>query len=378
MLAGYRSDGLRAWKESGGIRTYYLYVGTKLLAEVGADGTVKSWNTWGPTGLLGRSTVVNGRQQDRWYAFDPLGNVALRLNGDGTPMVNADGTADQYDAWGNILWTTDATDPYGYKGQFGYYHDTETGFYLCTFRYYDPVAGRWLTQDPIGYAGGLNLYGYCGNGPVMSVDGLGWCKNPGIWVNFCSWFGGHKGAFDDYLANPVDWEVAGDVCDAACDATISIVTLQPLIAAADRWGNMAGTLDGMGWTLDNMALVKERSDDEQIHPFIQGFNIVDASDDPERFASVSLNIGLAGYAVADLAIPNATVTRWCTAEEVAAGTIGKGKFVILGKPTAFNYLMSGGLPPAFDCLRPYLDWAKPKYRDRLCISFVMCYRQRYT
>jgi len=37
-------------------------------------------------------------------------------------------------------------------------------------RYYDPVAGRWLTRDPIGYRGGLNLYGYCNNDPVNAVD----------------------------------------------------------------------------------------------------------------------------------------------------------------------------------------------------------------
>ncbi len=44
---------------------------------------------------------------------------------------------------------------------------------LCTYRYYDPTRGRWLTRDPIGYGGGLNLYGYCGADPVGGVDPLG-------------------------------------------------------------------------------------------------------------------------------------------------------------------------------------------------------------
>lgn len=41
------------------------------------------------------------------------------------------------------------------------------------FRYYDPAQGRWLNRDPIGYAGGVNVYGYCGSGPVQAIDPLG-------------------------------------------------------------------------------------------------------------------------------------------------------------------------------------------------------------
>ena len=34
----------------------------------------------------------------------------------------------------------------------------------------DPILGRWLTRDPIGYQGGINLYGYVESGPVGMVD----------------------------------------------------------------------------------------------------------------------------------------------------------------------------------------------------------------
>lgn len=44
---------------------------------------------------------------------------------------------------------------------------------LLTYRYYDPAEGRFLTRDPIGYAGGLNLYAYCGNNPVGRSDPSG-------------------------------------------------------------------------------------------------------------------------------------------------------------------------------------------------------------
>lgn len=47
---------------------------------------------------------------------------------------------------------------------------------LLTHRYYDPTEGRFLTRDSIGYAGGMNLYGYCGGNPVGRLDpsGLYW------------------------------------------------------------------------------------------------------------------------------------------------------------------------------------------------------------
>ena len=53
------------------------------------------------------------------------------------------------------------------------YLDVETGFYYYGFRYYDPVTGRWLNRDPLGEAGGLNLYGFVGNDPINSIDLLG-------------------------------------------------------------------------------------------------------------------------------------------------------------------------------------------------------------
>jgi len=163
MTAGYRADGLRAWKESDGATAYYLYDGATLLAELDADGTVTSYNTWGPTGLLNRTNLQTNRET--WYLFDPLGNVAQRTDVTGKVL-----SADQYDAWGNLLAGGDAQDPYRYKGQYGYYTDHETELLLCTLRYYDPETGRWLTQDPIGYSGDINLYRYCYNNPISNVD----------------------------------------------------------------------------------------------------------------------------------------------------------------------------------------------------------------
>jgi len=62
--------------------------------------------------------------------------------------------------------------PLRYQGQ---YFDAETGLHYNRFRYYDPDAGRFISQDPIGLAGGINLYQYAPN-PLVWVDPLGLCK----------------------------------------------------------------------------------------------------------------------------------------------------------------------------------------------------------
>ena len=45
----------------------------------------------------------------------------------------------------------------------GQYYDQETGLHYNTLRYYDPNCGRFTQQDPIGLAGGINLYRYAPN-----------------------------------------------------------------------------------------------------------------------------------------------------------------------------------------------------------------------
>src|SRR5581483_4980655 len=48
-----------------------------------------------------------------------------------------------------------------------------TGLYYLRHRYYNPMLGRFLSPDPIGIAGGINLYAYAGNNPLNVIDPLG-------------------------------------------------------------------------------------------------------------------------------------------------------------------------------------------------------------
>ena len=92
----------------------------------------------------------------------------------------------RYQTWGNVALQPDSgPDPHAFAlPQFkpeaqclrlqGQYADSETGLHYNTFRYYDADVGRFISQDPIGLAGGINLYQYAPN-PLSWIDPWGWC-----------------------------------------------------------------------------------------------------------------------------------------------------------------------------------------------------------
>ena len=168
----YRGDGKRAWKElANGTRSYFYYAGEQLIAATnGAN--VSSLQLWGADGLIGARTLnsTTSAVTKTYNLYDTQGNLAQTVNGltgyvNGHAATNAWGEPLR-DSAGNVAGA-------GYGAKFGYIRDAESGFYLCTLRYYDPSAGRWITRDPIGYAGGSNLYGYVENDPVNATDPSG-------------------------------------------------------------------------------------------------------------------------------------------------------------------------------------------------------------
>jgi RHS repeat-associated protein len=51
--------------------------------------------------------------------------------------------------------------------------DKEPGLYYYRARYYDPMEGRFIAKDSIGFRGGINLYGYVGQNPINYSDPIG-------------------------------------------------------------------------------------------------------------------------------------------------------------------------------------------------------------
>jgi RHS repeat-associated protein len=92
----------------------------------------------------GSGTIVES------YSFDAFGRVLGIYNGSGVLLTES--------AIGNrYLWQ-------------GREYSFKTGMYYFRARYYDPVSGRWLSNDPLGIAGGLNQYVFCANNPVNFRD----------------------------------------------------------------------------------------------------------------------------------------------------------------------------------------------------------------
>ncbi|WKJ90897.1 RHS repeat-associated core domain-containing protein [Methylomonas montana] len=110
------------------------------------------------------NTQANGTTYH--YHLDHLGTPRELTDTDGRIVWSA-----RYRAYGNLaLADVEAIDnPLRFQGQ---YYDAETGLHYNLNRYYDPNAGRFIHQDPIGLRGGSNVYRYAQN-PVNWIDPLG-------------------------------------------------------------------------------------------------------------------------------------------------------------------------------------------------------------
>ncbi|MCB2377401.1 DUF6531 domain-containing protein [Hymenobacter sp. BT635] len=77
----------------------------------------------------------------------------------------------ELDSYGQVRRSTGEVTacPFRYQGQ---YEDAETGLYYNRFRYYDPQAGQYISQDPIRLKGGMALYSYA-HDPLSWLDPLG-------------------------------------------------------------------------------------------------------------------------------------------------------------------------------------------------------------
>jgi len=154
----------RIYKSSSTGTSIYAYDKNNEIEETNSSG-----------GVVARYTL--GRKMDEelamlrsgvtsYYEVDALGSVTSLSNAAGAIANNY-----TYDSFGNLVATSGSiVNNFRFTGRDW---DSETNLQYSRFRYYDPGAGRFLSEDPLGFKGGPDFYAYVDNRPTRYKDPLG-------------------------------------------------------------------------------------------------------------------------------------------------------------------------------------------------------------
>lgn len=162
----YDAFSRRSAKTVDGVQTTYVLDGTRVLAEYTAAGAETQHYVYG----LGNAPIAyelfSGKPNYgailRYYT-DGLGSVVFNVTNAGK-VLNTYG----YSPFGESASLAGSS--YGFAGM---RYDPETGLYYDNARYYSPKQGRFISPDPSGVKGGVNVYAYTGNDPLNRIDSTG-------------------------------------------------------------------------------------------------------------------------------------------------------------------------------------------------------------
>ncbi|WP_419689428.1 RHS repeat-associated core domain-containing protein [Burkholderia theae] len=169
-------DGLcrRVTKVIGTARTEYYWDGDRLAAEIAPNRQIRIYVYANETALLPfmfidyPSVSASPNEGHAYFTFvNQVGMPEWIENGDRRLVWRA---AD-IDPYGTVFVASGNSIEYDLRWP-GHWLDREINLHYNRFRFYSPVLGRYLQSDPMGQAGGINLYAYPSN-PVVSVDVLG-------------------------------------------------------------------------------------------------------------------------------------------------------------------------------------------------------------
>jgi RHS repeat-associated protein len=173
--AEYDALGRRTRKICDGKTTEYYWNSDQLIAERHPDGRLRLYVYADPLALTPLlfleydSSNATQESSRRYFIFsDQIGSPCLVEDESGADVWRA-----AIEPFGNAKVASEAKIEVNLRFP-GHYFDTELGLHYNRFRCYDPSLGRYLQSDPLGIAGGYNLYAYCSN-PLLQVDvrGLG-------------------------------------------------------------------------------------------------------------------------------------------------------------------------------------------------------------
>lgn len=139
--------------------TAFLYDGREIVQDINSNNKVDYLNSY----VIDEKLRQSSNAGVFYFTQDQLNsiNTLTNNNGDVVERIN-------YDIYGNT--TASTLTRYGYTGR---ELDSSTGLYYYRFRWFDSQQSRFLSEDPIGFRGGLNFYSYVRNNPLRFIDPLG-------------------------------------------------------------------------------------------------------------------------------------------------------------------------------------------------------------
>ncbi len=157
----YDALGRRVALTRGGVTTRFVYDGWQVVQERAGDGSIAASEL--PIDL-----------DDVAMRTDSTGARTLLTDALGSTLALADETGAlsqvyTYEPFGRSITTGGPGAPLQFNGR----ENDNTGLYYYRARYYDPTAGRFLSEDPIGFAAGANFYTYALDSPLRFVDPFG-------------------------------------------------------------------------------------------------------------------------------------------------------------------------------------------------------------
>ena len=176
-LSKKRQDKL-AWTSTDPKRTHFVWDGTRLLQEYTYKGCYTylytDQDSYEPLAQV-FDNAKDGKQYLSYFHNDQIGIPKEMTDIYGNLLWYG-----EYTAWGRLKKDErvykDAHQPFRLQNQ---YFDEETGLHYNLMRYYEPEAGRFVNQDPIGLLGGENLYWFAPNTQSW-VDWLGLHSDPDL------------------------------------------------------------------------------------------------------------------------------------------------------------------------------------------------------
>ena len=171
----HTTAGRRISETDNGVTTRYVVdpssADYQTIEELNASGAMTANYTYGLERIDG---VLPGGSSETFYLDDGLGSVGAITNSSGANVGNY-----LYDAFGQLLSSpTASTNPFGFAGE---RLDAATGLIDLRTRAYDPALGRFLAEDPSGFADGPNLFIYVSDEPINNVDPTGLSDTNGQW-----------------------------------------------------------------------------------------------------------------------------------------------------------------------------------------------------